>query len=69
MKTPKKKEFRFINHQVNIFKKQKTSLITKALFYTSVLTISAYVVLFTNYPMVHDYFHELRHALAIIPCH
>jgi hypothetical protein len=69
MNQQKRKEFGFINHQVKIFKKQKTSLITKALFYTSVLSISVYVVLFTNYPPIHDYFHGLRHALAIISCH
>jgi hypothetical protein len=26
-------------------------------------------VLFTNYPPLHDSFHELRHSLYVIPCH
>ncbi|MCP4298689.1 MAG: CbtB-domain containing protein [Proteobacteria bacterium] len=69
MKQKTLKDFRFINHQVKIFNKQKTSLITKSLFFTSVVTLSIYVVLFTTYPPIHDYFHEIRHALAIIPCH
>ncbi len=28
-----------------------------------------WAVLFANYPAVHDPFHELRHALYIVPCH
>ncbi len=28
-----------------------------------------WTVLFTNYPAAHDFFHELRHSLYVIPCH
>jgi hypothetical protein len=28
-----------------------------------------HAVLFTTYPPVHDYFHELRHSLMAIACH
>jgi hypothetical protein len=28
-----------------------------------------YTVLFTTYPPVHDFFHEIRHSLLLIPCH
>jgi hypothetical protein len=28
-----------------------------------------YAVLFTNVPSMHDFFHGLRHAMGIIPCH
>lgn len=28
-----------------------------------------YAVLFTTYPPVHDFFHELRHSMLLIPCH
>jgi hypothetical protein len=28
-----------------------------------------YAMLFTNVPTLHDFFHELRHSLGIIPCH
>jgi hypothetical protein len=28
-----------------------------------------YSFLFTNVPTLHNFFHELRHALGIIPCH
>jgi hypothetical protein len=28
-----------------------------------------WTALFTNYPLVHDNLHALRHALYVIPCH
>jgi hypothetical protein len=28
-----------------------------------------WTMLFSNYPAVHDFFHELRHSLYVIPCH
>lgn len=37
-----------------------------------VLFIAALVfwtIFFTNYAPVHDFFHGLRHALYVIPCH
>jgi hypothetical protein len=31
--------------------------------------VVVWTVLFTNYPPIHDFFHELRHSLYVIPCH
>lgn len=28
-----------------------------------------WAVLFSNYPLVHDTFHQLRHGLYLVPCH
>jgi hypothetical protein len=28
-----------------------------------------YVALASDYPSVHDTFHNFRHALAVVPCH
>lgn len=39
---------------------------------TILLTIVGFVlysVLFSTTPAIHDFFHELRHSLMIIPCH
>ncbi len=39
---------------------------------TILLTLTGlvlYTVFFSTIPVVHDAFHALRHALAIIPCH
>ena len=40
---------------------------TVALAVTAAIVVWA--VLFTNYPSLHDNFHELRHSLYVIPCH
>lgn len=63
------KQFNYIKRQIKIFNQQKTSLVTKAVFFTAVTQIAIYVILFSEYPAIHDYFHELRHVLAIVPCH
>lgn len=34
-----------------------------------IVGIVLWAVLFTNYPPLHDTFHELRHALYVVPCH
>lgn len=34
-----------------------------------VVGVVLWALLFTNYPPAHDTFHELRHALYVIPCH
>ncbi len=41
----------------------------KAVILLAIVGIVLYAVLFSTTPAVHDYFHELRHHLMIIPCH
>jgi cobalt transporter subunit CbtB len=31
--------------------------------------ILLYTVFFSTYPAVHDFFHDFRHSMLIIPCH
>jgi cobalt transporter subunit CbtB len=45
------------------------TLTTQALVLVAVCTFVLYALLFTNVPTLHDFFHELRHSLGIIPCH
>jgi hypothetical protein len=28
-----------------------------------------YAVFFSNVPAIHDFFHGVRHAIGILPCH
>jgi hypothetical protein len=35
----------------------------------SLMSVVLFTLLFTTYPPIHDFFHGLRHALMIIPCH
>jgi len=34
-----------------------------------VVGVVLWTILFTQMPATHDFFHELRHALFLIPCH
>lgn len=35
----------------------------------AVVALVMWAMLFSNYPPIHDFFHELRHSLYVIPCH
>jgi len=45
------------------------NMVIQIVLILAVVAVVAWVVLFTNYPPVHDFFHELRHSLFVIPCH
>ena len=47
----------------------KLSITRKALIMLSIIGMVLYTMFFTTTPFVHDYFHELRHSLMMIPCH
>lgn len=51
------------NKNVEITKVQQISI-----FFT-LCCIILFTMLFSTYPAIHDFFHGLRHALMIIPCH
>lgn len=46
-----------------------TSVFAKGFILLAITAVVLHAVLFTTYPPVHDYFHELRHSLMAIPCH
>lgn len=35
----------------------------------ALLGFAVYAILFTTIPTLHDFFHQFRHAMAIVPCH
>ena len=35
----------------------------------AVVAVVVWAALFSEYVPVHDFFHELRHSLYVIPCH
>lgn len=51
--------------QGNIFLNTSVQLVS----FFSLTAVILFVTLMTAYPPVHDFFHGLRHALMIIPCH
>lgn len=42
---------------------------SQVLIFFGLLSVVLFTLLFTTYAPVHDFFHGLRHALMIIPCH
>ncbi|WP_141734919.1 CbtB domain-containing protein [Oligoflexus tunisiensis] len=47
----------------------KIGLVHKSIITLAIVGLVLYMMLFTTTPIVHDYFHELRHNLMLIPCH
>lgn len=54
---------------VRLMQHLNLTVLSKAAILLTITGIVLYAVLFTTYPPVHDYFHELRHGLMMIPCH
>lgn len=49
--------------------KLNLSTFSKGIVLLAIAGIVLYSVLFSTTPAIHDFFHELRHSLMIIPCH
>lgn len=41
----------------------------KSAIFLSVCGVTLFVALASSYPAVHDTLHNVRHALAVVPCH
>ncbi|WP_089939022.1 CbtB-domain containing protein [Candidatus Entotheonella palauensis] len=64
-----RRQFKYIRRQLRIFRRHHVSTLQQGLILIAACTIVLYSVFFTNVLAIHDFFHELRHALGIIPCH
>ena len=62
-------QFSYIKRQFHIFRRHNISIVKQALAMVAVTAFVLYATLFINVPTLHAFFHELRHALGIIPCH
>ena len=45
------------------------SLVVQIAIVLFIAAVLIWTMLFTSLPATHDFFHELRHALYLIPCH
>jgi ABC-type spermidine/putrescine transport system permease subunit I len=54
---------------LRITRNLKLGILHKAFITLAIVAVVLYTMLFTTTPAVHDYFHELRHNLMLIPCH
>jgi cobalt transporter subunit CbtB len=64
-----RRQFKYVRRQLNIFRRYHVSTLQQGLILIAACTLILYTVFFTNVPAVHDFFHELRHVMGIIPCH
>ena len=48
---------------------EQTSFLIKSGIFLSVCGATLFVALAASYPAVHDTLHNVRHALAVVPCH
>ena len=62
-------QFKFVQRQLTIFRKHNITLTKQAVICVVAVGFITYAVFFSNVPPIHDFFHGLRHAMGIIPCH
>lgn len=48
---------------------ERISFLFKSGIFLSACGAILYVVLASEYPAIHDALHNVRHALAVVPCH
>lgn len=54
---------------VHMVRRLRLGLWQQSLLVLAIVAITLYAVLFSTMPAVHDYFHEFRHSLMLVPCH
>jgi hypothetical protein len=64
-----KNQMRYVQKQLIIFRKHNITLTKQMVVVMCAVVFILYAVFFSNVPPIHDFFHELRHAMSIIPCH
>ena len=62
-------QLRYVQKQVTIFRKHNITLTKQAVVVMCAVGFIVYAVFFSNVPPIHDFFHHVRHAMSIIPCH
>jgi hypothetical protein len=62
-------QFRYIRRQLTIFRTHHITLTKQAVVVVCAVAFVLYAVFFTHVPPIHDFFHGLRHAMGILPCH
>ncbi|HKY09288.1 MAG TPA: CbtB-domain containing protein [Candidatus Binatia bacterium] len=48
---------------------EPVSFVVKSAIFLAVCGATLFIALAASYPAVHDTLHNVRHALAIVPCH
>ena len=62
-------QFKYIQRQIHLFRKHNITLTKQAIIVVLAVAFVLYTVFFSTVPTIHDFFHGLRHAMGILPCH
>jgi Probable cobalt transporter subunit (CbtB) len=60
---------RIVTGRFGISLSERASFLIKSGIFLAVCGATLFVALAASYPAVHDTLHNVRHALAIVPCH
>lgn len=60
---------RTIARRLGLSLSEPVSFLLKSGIFLSVCGATLFVALAAGYPAVHDTLHNVRHALAVVPCH
>lgn len=62
-------QFQYIQRQLHLFRRHNITVTKQAVVVVLAVGFVVYTVFFSNVPAIHDFFHGLRHAMGILPCH
>jgi hypothetical protein len=60
---------RAITGRLGIAVSERAMFLIKSAIFLSICGATLFVALASSYPAVHDALHNVRHALAVVPCH
>jgi uncharacterized membrane protein YgaE (UPF0421/DUF939 family) len=60
---------RTIANRLGVSISERLTFLIKSSIFLSVCVATLFVALAASYPAVHDTLHNVRHALAVVPCH
>ena len=62
-------QWRYIRRQVHVLRRHHITLTKQMVIVVLAVAFVLYGVFFTDVPPIHDFFHHVRHAMGILPCH
>lgn len=60
---------RTVAQRLGIALSEPVLFLIKSALFLSICGATLFVALASSYPAVHDALHNVRHALAVVPCH
>lgn len=60
---------RAVAGRLGVLVSERVSFLIKSGIFLSVCGATLFVALAASYPAVHEALHNVRHALAVVPCH